>query len=112
MATTALALPRFQGGREVPALLQRMRSDDLWPSCSPTRLRVRRSCRLASIVPGAKVPALAINRVLYRDGAAIASLIGGEVQWIEQIEPSAARAAAENALIRQPIGSALLAYLR
>ena len=72
----------------------------------------RRSCRLASIVPGAKVPALAINRVLYRDGAAIASLIGGEVQWIEQIEPGAARAAAENALIRRPIGSALLAYLR
>ena len=61
---------------------------------------------------GGEGAALASNRVLYRDGAAIASLIGGEVQWIEQIEPGAARAAAETALIRRPIGSTLLAYLR
>jgi hypothetical protein len=52
------------------------------------------------------------NRVLYRDGVAIAALVGGEVQWIEQMEAGPARAAAENALIRRPIGSALLAYLR
>ncbi|MBL8526525.1 MAG: DEAD/DEAH box helicase [Burkholderiales bacterium] len=64
------------------------------------------------VVPGNKVPALTNNRVLYRDGAAVASLVGGEIQWIEQIEPGAARAVAENALIRRPIGSALLAYLR
>ncbi len=64
------------------------------------------------VVPGNKVPALTNNRVLYRDGVAIASFIGGEVQWIEQVEPGAERAAAEDALIRRPIGSALLAYLR
>ncbi|MET0218616.1 MAG: DEAD/DEAH box helicase [Burkholderiales bacterium] len=63
------------------------------------------------IVPGAKVPALTNNRVLYRDGAAVASMVGGEIQWIEQLEPGARRAA-EDALIRRQVGSPLLAYLR
>ena len=63
------------------------------------------------MVPGAKVPALINNRVLYRDGIAIASLVGGEIQWMEELE-SGARQTAEHALIRRPIGSPLLAYLR
>ena len=63
------------------------------------------------IVPGAKVPALTSNRVLYRDGVAVASLVGGDIQWIEQLEPGAT-GAAETALIRRQIGSPLLAYLR
>jgi ATP-dependent Lhr-like helicase len=64
------------------------------------------------VVPGGRVPALTNNRVLYRDGVAIAALVAGVVQWIEETEAGAARAAAENALIRRPIGSPLLAYLR
>ena len=36
------------------------------------------------LLPGAKVPALTSNRVLYRDGATIAALVGGEIQWIER----------------------------
>ncbi len=63
------------------------------------------------IAPGAKVPALLNNRVLYRDGVAIASLVAGEIQWIESLEPAAARAA-EDALIRRKIGSPLLVYLK
>jgi ATP-dependent Lhr-like helicase len=63
------------------------------------------------IGPGTKVPALLNNRVLYRDGVAIASLIAGEIQWIENLEPAEARAA-ENALVKRQIGSPLLAYLR
>ncbi len=63
------------------------------------------------IVPGNKVPALTNNRVLYRDGVAVASMVGGEIQWIEELEPDARRAA-EDALIKRPIGSPLLAYLR
>ena len=63
------------------------------------------------LLPGAKVPALTGNRVLYRDGAAVAALIGGEVQWFEQLEGSD-RVAAETMLIKRPIGSPLLAYLR
>jgi ATP-dependent Lhr-like helicase len=64
------------------------------------------------VVPGNKVPALTNNRVVFRDGVAIAALVGGEVQWMGQVEPGAARAEAENALIRRPIGSPLLAYVR
>ncbi|MDQ6922850.1 MAG: DEAD/DEAH box helicase, partial [Pseudomonadota bacterium] len=37
------------------------------------------------IAPGTKVPALLNNRVLYRDGVAIATLIAGEIQWIESL---------------------------
>ena len=63
------------------------------------------------IAPGAKVPALLNNRVLYRDGVAIATLVAGEIQWIENLGPAEARAA-ENALVKRQIGSPLLAYLR
>ena len=63
------------------------------------------------IGPGAKVPAVLGNRVLYRDGAPIATLIAGEIQWIASLEPAEARAA-EAALVRRQIGSPLLAYLR
>ncbi|MGB8715254.1 MAG: DEAD/DEAH box helicase, partial [Rhodanobacteraceae bacterium] len=37
-ATTALALPRFQGGRKVPAPLQRMKSEDLLGSVFPDQV--------------------------------------------------------------------------
>ena len=63
------------------------------------------------IVPGPKVPALANNRLLYRDGVAVAALIGGDVQWLETLEPSLARSA-EDALVKRQPGSPLLAYLR
>ncbi len=62
------------------------------------------------ITPGAKVPALHNNRVLYRDGAAIATLIGGKIQWIEKMGPAEMRAA-ESALVKRQVGSPLLAYL-
>ncbi|HXX86582.1 MAG TPA: DEAD/DEAH box helicase [Casimicrobiaceae bacterium] len=66
---------------------------------------------VGTIVPGAKVPALTGNRVLYRDGVAVAALSGGEVQWIDRLEPREAREA-ESALIRRQPASPLLAYLR
>ncbi len=66
---------------------------------------------VGTIVPGPKIPALTNNRVLYRDGVAIAGLSGGEVHWIEQLEPREARDA-ESALIKRQPGSPLLAYLR
>ena len=65
---------------------------------------------VGTLVPGPKVPALTNNRVLYRDGVAIAALVGGDVHWIEQLEPREAREA-ENALIRRQVGSPLLSYL-
>ena len=54
-------------------------------------------------VAGAKVPALATNRVLYREGIAIASLVAGEVQWLEKLAPAESRAA-EAALVRRQSG--------
>ena len=63
------------------------------------------------ITPGAKVPALLNNRVLYRDGIAIATQIAGDIQWIENLGPAEARAA-EDALVKRQAGSPLLAYLR
>ena len=63
------------------------------------------------IAPGAKLPALLNNRVLYRDGVAIATLAGGEITWLEDLEPADARAA-ESALVKRQVGSPLLAYLR
>jgi ATP-dependent Lhr-like helicase len=63
------------------------------------------------LLPGAKVPALTGNRILYRDGAPVAALVGGEIKWIEQLEGGDANTA-EAMLIQRRIGSPLLAYLR
>ena len=62
-------------------------------------------------VPGDRIPALAGNRVLYRDGIPIAALVAGETRWIEPQNPAQARVA-EDALIRRSAGSPLAAYLR
>ena len=66
---------------------------------------------IGSIVPGPKVPAVTNNRVLYRDGAAVAALVAGETQWVQALEPREMREA-ESALIKRHAGSPLLAYLR
>jgi ATP-dependent Lhr-like helicase len=63
------------------------------------------------MLPGAKVPALSGNRVLYLDGIAVATLVGGSVQWLEQLDP-VQRNNAENLLIQRRTGAPLLAYLR
>jgi hypothetical protein len=51
------------------------------------------------------------NRVLYRDGVAVATLIGGETQWIGALELQERRDA-QSALIKRQPGSPLLAYLK
>jgi ATP-dependent Lhr-like helicase len=65
---------------------------------------------VGTIVPGTKIPALTGNRVLYRDGIAVAGLIAGETHWIVELD-SRERREAENALIKRQPGSPLLAYL-
>ena len=40
------------------------------------------------LTPGAKLAALTGNRVLYRDGLPVALLAGGEVQFLEPLEPA------------------------
>jgi len=66
---------------------------------------------VGTVLPGAKVAALTSNRVLYRDGAPIATWSGGDVQWIEALGTAEARVA-EQVLTRRQAGSPLLAYLR
>ena len=39
-----------------------------------------------SVTPGAKLPALTTNRLLYRDGVPIALLAGGEVRFLEKLD--------------------------
>jgi ATP-dependent helicase Lhr and Lhr-like helicase len=66
---------------------------------------------VGTLLPGARVASLTNNRILYRDGIAVATLVGGEIAWIQALGPADARAAAD-LLIRRPSGSPLLAYLR
>ena len=66
---------------------------------------------VGTLLPGARIPALAGNRVLYRDGVAVAALVAGDVRWLEPLQGAAARAA-EDALIRHHAGTPLPAYLR
>jgi ATP-dependent Lhr-like helicase len=52
------------------------------------------------ITPGARLPALTGNRVLYRDGLPVATLAAGEVQFLETLDP-ATEWDARNALLRR-----------
>jgi ATP-dependent Lhr-like helicase len=62
------------------------------------------------VTPGGRVPALAGNRVLFRDGVPIAVRERREVRFLTQLDP-AARWAAEGALVRRRVAPRLRAYL-
>jgi len=53
------------------------------------------------VLVGDKVPALAGSRVLYRDGAAIAALVGGKVTPLIELSDADVRIA-RPALLRHP----------
>ncbi len=66
---------------------------------------------LAGIVtPGERVPALTANRVLYDGGVPIAALIGGEAQFLTDLDVGA-RWEAKNQLVRRIVPPQLRAYL-
>ena len=54
------------------------------------------------VTPGARLPALTGNRVLYRDGVPIALYVGGEVKFLEQLEPPE-QWQAQNLLLRRQV---------
>lgn len=58
------------------------------------------------LTPGAKLPSLTGNRVLYRDGLPIALYVGGEVRFLEQLEPKE-QWDARNALLRRQVPAPL-----
>jgi ATP-dependent Lhr-like helicase len=72
-------------------------------ACDPLNL-------VGILTPGARVPALAGNRVLYRDGVPIAVEIGGETRFLETLAPEA-EWQARTALLRQPVPPALRMYM-
>ena len=66
---------------------------------------------VGTLLPGAKVPALTGNRVLYRDGYPVGALVAGELQWLDRIDIESMRIA-EDMLIRRRAGAPLLATVR
>jgi ATP-dependent Lhr-like helicase len=58
------------------------------------------------LTPGARLPALTGNRVLYRDGVPIALLVAGEARFLEKLAPDA-EWAARNALLRRQVPAVL-----
>jgi ATP-dependent Lhr-like helicase len=54
------------------------------------------------VTPGARVPALAGNRVLYLDGLPIATFAAGEVAFLETLAPTE-QWQAKNAILRRPL---------
>ena len=54
------------------------------------------------LTPGPRVPALTGNRILYRDGVAIAAFSGGEVNFLEELNGPIAWEA-RNLLLRRPV---------
>jgi len=63
---------------------------------------------LGIVTPGARLASLAGNRVLYRDGLPIATYAGGEVQFLENLEPQQ-EWEARNAVLRRHVPAALIA---
>lgn len=61
---------------------------------------------LGILTPGARLAALAGNRVLYRDGLPVATLAAGELRFLEALDP-AAQWEAHNALMRSHVPAAL-----
>ena len=63
---------------------------------------------LGIVTPGARLPSLAGNRILYRDGLPIATYAAGEVQFLEKLEPQE-EWEARNAVLRRHVPAALIA---
>ena len=49
--------------------------------------------QLGALLPGSRVPAVATNRILYRDGLPLAVLIAGKPQWLVELDETGQREA-------------------
>jgi ATP-dependent Lhr-like helicase len=61
---------------------------------------------LGILTPGSRLPAIAGNRILYRDGLPLATLAGGEVRFLETLD-AAAQWEARNVLLRRHVPAVL-----
>jgi len=62
---------------------------------------------LGILTPGARLPSLAGNRLLYRDGLPIATYAAGEVQFLETLEPQE-EWEVRNAVLRRHVPAVLI----
>lgn len=62
------------------------------------------------VTPGTRLPSLSSNRLLYRDGVPIALLAGGEVRFLEQLEPKE-QWEAQNLLLRRHVPAVLADFV-
>ncbi|HYJ18027.1 MAG TPA: ATP-dependent DNA helicase, partial [Burkholderiales bacterium] len=62
------------------------------------------------LLPGPRVPAIYSNRILFRDGIAVAALVSGEVQYYENLDPEKAWEL-KNILLRTPAPAGLAALM-
>jgi ATP-dependent Lhr-like helicase len=86
------ALPEAVGALRA---IRRVQQEQRWVSLSAAD-----PLNLAGIVtPGARVPALAGNRLLLVDGVPVATWSAGEIQWLREFAP-AEQWRARNALLR------------
>ncbi len=61
---------------------------------------------LGILTPGPRLPSLAGNRLLYRDGLPVATLVAGEVRYLEELPPKE-QWEAHGALLRRHVPAAL-----
>ena len=93
---------------EAVGVLRGVRNED--KTGARSRERRRPAQPRGNFVPGAKVPALYSNRVLFRDGVAVAALIAGEAQYFENLEAAKAWEL-RNVLLRIPAPASLAALM-
>lgn len=62
------------------------------------------------LLPGPRVPAIYSNRILFRDGVAVAALVSGEAQYFEKLDPEKAWEL-KNILLRTPAPAGLAALM-
>ena len=121
MARAAPCLPAARGARRDPRRPLRRRPSAASSTPPPEAIALLREARrkpragdkvslsgadplnlVGILTPGARLPALAGNRVLYSDGVPIALLAGGEVSYLSELPPPQ-QWEARNLLLRRQV---------
>ena len=102
-ATTALALPRFQGGRKVPPQLQRMKSEDLLATVFPDQV----AC-LENIVGEREIPNHPLVNQTLHDCLREAMDVDGLLQILRGLENGSISVVARDLSAPSPLASEVL----
>jgi ATP-dependent Lhr-like helicase len=102
-AVTALALPRFTGGKKVPPQLQRMKSEDLLAAVFPDQV----AC-LENIVGERQIPDHPLVAQTLHDCLREAMDVDGLLRLLRQLESGAIRLVARDLAAPSPLAGAVL----